>query len=146
MSERPATLIAASILGCITACSPAPEAKPDYAKIRAHLVKQLTDDQIRKLHAEAQREFAAELERARKEGEAFWKRREEIALKCSADIAYRTRNTGECSSTLPIGFESIGKPMQGRHSVEAIFEMKLYGMCAYAMTVSEAKKMKCLPE
>lgn len=144
MRARFSGLIALSVLLC-AACSPAAN-KPDYGKIREHLVKQLTDDQIRRLHAEAKREFAQEQDRARKEGEEYWKRRTELASKCSADIAYRARNVSECSSTLPIGFEQIGKPMQGRHSVEAIFEMKLYGMCAYAMTVAEAKKMKCLPE
>jgi hypothetical protein len=111
--------------------------------MRAYVLGKLTDKQIREIHAEAERDFKQEKERAKAEADAFWARHQKEVEKCEADVAYKARYPG-CGS-LPITWLDIGKPAPGRSSVDECFENRLMGFCSFARTVHHAKELGCLP-
>ena len=108
--------------------------------MRAHIVNSLSDEQIRSLHIEAEKQLQAIMESQQKAEEDLWKQHAENSARCK-DIAFSTKNPGACK--IPFYFPETTWPGYG--SVEEIFERNLMGMCNFAKTVNEAKKFGCLP-
>ena len=104
--------------------------------MRAHIVNSLSDEQIRSLHIEAEKQLQAIMESQQKAEEELWVQYAENSARCK-DIAFSTKNPGACKIPFYLP-ESTG-------SVEEIFERNLMGVCNFAKTVNEAKKFGCLP-
>jgi hypothetical protein len=134
------------ILFCLCACQD--KTPPSAYAMRAHIVGKLTEQQIRDLHTEAEKEFERALAEAKRNESEFWDKRAkkfaEYASQCK-DVGFKTKNPDKCDTSLPIFWQSIGQLPPGHDSVEAIFESKLMGMCNFAHTISDARRLGCLP-
>lgn len=108
---------------------------PDYEAMRKYRVSRLTDEQLRDMHAAAERQHSNLLAEAQGQEQAAWARISEQVAQCK-DPAYRARNN--CSGTASYIPEDVP-------GVEAIFESKIVGSCEYVQTVRDARKRGCLP-
>ena len=114
----------------------------DYGAMLTYRARQLNDEQLRKIHADADAEYQRAVADAKRTGEQFWKRRAELSQQC-ADIAFRTKNPTDC--TMPLRWQEIGTPPLGYESPEVVFERNLMGICSFVETLAKAQKFGCLP-
>lgn len=154
--KRSRILAALMICFGIASCT-APEQSltvQDREKIRAFVLKQLSDDQIREKYAEAKREFEAERLRMMRQWRENQEREaavlEERSRRCK-DAAYRVKNKSDCAVNLADYYMRREQLTDATiefylGTVEGQFQKKLLGECAYVQTIKEAKRVKCLPE
>lgn len=114
---------------------------PVYSEMRSYRISKLSDSEIRQLHEKSVQDFEKEKREAADQAMKFWAKKRIDLEKCKEDIAYREKNPSNC--TLPIMWQSIGEP--DHQSPEAIYEIKLMGMCLFVDTVKKARKYGCLP-
>jgi hypothetical protein len=114
----------------------------DLAAMRLYRISQLTDDEIRKMRADAEVEFKKIRQEAAEEGNEFWRKYSQECAKTQSDVAYRVRHPEECH--LPLTWQGIGKPLN-EMSVEQIFQANILGICNFAFTVRDARKSHCIP-
>ena len=107
----------------------------DLVAMRQYRISLLTDDEIRKMHADAEHEFQKIQRDAVDEDKAFW--RQYSPARTQSDVAYRMRHSDECR--MPLTWQSNGKPLDQR-SIEQIFEAKMLGICNLAFTVGQARR------
>ncbi len=134
------------ILLCLSACER--DAPPSAYAMREHIVGKLTEQQIREIHAEAEKDFEQAIAEAKKNESEFWAKRAEKVAKYGAqcqEIGFKTKNPDKCDNSLPISWNSVGSLPAGYESVDSIFEKKLMGICNFADTVTKAKRLGCLP-
>jgi hypothetical protein len=115
---------------------------PDMKAMRAYRGSLMSDDQIRKLNAEA----IADANRYKKiDQEARQKEFQEIAATAQhcSDIVYRERNFLECSRGLPLGLTYMDPRLTP--TADQILEESLLGVCRFMHTKQEARLNKCLP-
>ncbi|MGY3578857.1 MULTISPECIES: hypothetical protein [unclassified Bradyrhizobium] len=117
-------------------------AAADLSEMRAYRVSQMSDEEIRKLRADALAE-QENLKRYDKELRA--KALQDIGAhqqRCD-DLVYRTRNANECSRGIPLGmmYDTTGVTP----SVDQLFEESLLGVCRFVKTRQDARINKCLP-
>ena len=94
------------------------------------------------MYEAAKTDYQLAIKNAQEEAEKFWREKKVELERCSADIAYKTRNPSNCS--LPLMWQSIGK-VDSSQTVEAFYERRILGICAYVPTVAKAREMDCLP-
>jgi hypothetical protein len=113
--------------------------------MRAHVLSKLSDDQIRTLHAEAVQQYQRMLQYTQDQKAAAQKARADQIRVCG-DIAYKTRHEQECSrAVMGNPMADSDRPPSGYSSPEAIFERNVLGLCEFAKTTKEARKLGCLP-
>ena len=114
----------------------------DLAAMRLYRIGQLTDDEIRKLRADAEVEFKKIRQEAAEEGKEFWRKYSQECARVQSDIVYKVRHPEECR--LPLTWQSIGKPLD-EMSIDQIFQANILGSCNFAFTLRDARKYHCLP-
>lgn len=114
----------------------------DVQAMRAYVVSQLTDEEIKQLRLEAKNEVSKREAAYKKDQEEYWQKRSEQHSKCE-DFVYKTRNEEMCRGS----FSDV--LMLKEHSFDStteneIFENLLLGVCKYEISVAAAKKLGCL--
>jgi hypothetical protein len=118
---------------------------PNQNQMRGYRVSKLSDRQLLSLHEKSVQDFEIHKRLQAEDGKKYWAERAQRQQACESNPAAKLRDPRGCYESLPIGYESIGKPLVGWDSPEKFFEDKIVGVCAMMKTVREAKHTGCLP-
>ena len=128
-----------AVTGLIVLAGNSPGA--DYHAMRAFVVSRLSDEDLRRLDAQARAKYAAEYAAALEQDRAWMRQRSEDRARCD-DVAFRTRSPAAC--TMSFGEMMPFDPIIS--SVAMRVEMEIMGVCGFGpLTVREARRLGCLP-
>src|SRR5712664_36429 len=115
---------------------------PDLNAMRKYRASQMSDEQLRTLHAEAVAQEANLKNYDREMRETAWRETSARNQRCS-DTVYRVRNSEECSRGTALGLfnDTSFTPTSSQ-----IFEDALLGVCRFVSSKQEARLNKCLPQ
>lgn len=129
---KAACVVIASIL--VAGCD---RPAPTMDEMHRYRLSQLSDDELRAMHAEAVIEAKRLTEGAKRHAEELASRLEEKAAACR-DPAYRARN--DCAP----GY--IVPSMQAYYSPDEVFTSMINGPCVFARTWKDAIKRGCIAQ
>jgi hypothetical protein len=115
-------------------------AKPELRTMREYRVSLMSDDQIRRLNADA----VAEVDRLRTMDRETKERAQAdraASIQRCADVVYRERNPADCRRG-PLDLFDLSLPIP---TAAQIFEENILGVCRFMNTKQDARINKCLP-
>ena len=128
-----------AVIGRIALAGDSPRA--DYHAMRAFVVSRLSDEDLRRIDAQARAKYASEYAAALEEHRASLLQKSEDRARCD-DVAFRTRSPAAC--TMSFGEMMPFDPIIS--SVAMRVEMQIMGVCGFGpLTVREARRLGCLP-
>lgn len=129
----------AAIIGLLMMLGHSPRA--DYQAMRAHQLGKLTDEDLRRIDAEARADYARDRAAAEVADREARRQRAEAFRRCD-DPAVQLRNPNAC--TLSFADFQPFDPIIA--SVPQRIEMAIMGVCALGPhSVREARRLRCLP-
>ena len=117
-------------------------AEPNLKAMRTYRASLMTDEQIRKLNADAIADAARYKKIDLEMREKGFNETAASAQRC-ADIVYRERNATECSRGMPIGLMLADTRLTP--TADQIMEEYMLGICRFVHSNAEARLNKCLP-
>lgn len=117
-------------------------AEPDLRSMRAYRVSLMSDEQIRRIHAEAAADAIRYKAMDQDMREKAIKEVAASSQRCS-DLVYRERNSAECNRGTPIGLMFADSRLTP--SADQLFEEAILGICRFVHSKQDARLNKCLP-